>query len=253
MIEIEGIPPSTELFEKLAGDGKPVILNFSRGKDSIAVWITCERYGIDVIPIHKSAVPGLKFIEDDLKRYEDYFQTHIIDLPSDGFYRRLNNYVFQPPERLAVIEAANLPSPTREEWDAMMREAFAEEDTWILDGVRATDSAQRRMAIMRHGPVKQRTRRQSPIWDWGISEVRQAIKDRGITLGPDYDLFGRYLAGAENSRFKKGLHGNGRSIDGIRYDYLKPIKDHFPEDYQRILFWFPLAEMEILRYEGFDN
>ncbi|QOH59904.1 adenine nucleotide alpha hydrolase family protein [Rhodococcus rhodochrous] len=251
MIEIDGIPPSSTMFENLAAEKRPVILNFSRGKDSICVWIMCERYGIEVIPIHKSAVPGLKFIEDDLKRYEDYFGQHIIDLPSDGFYRRLNNFVYQTPERLAVIEAANLPSPTREEWDLLMRMAFAEEDTWILDGVRATDSAQRRMAIKVHGAIKERTRRQSPIWDFGISDVRQTIEDRGITLGPDYDMFGQYLGGKPNPRFKKGLYGNGRSIDGIRYDYLKPIKDNYPEDYERILFWFPLAEMEILRYEEF--
>lgn len=253
MIEIEGIPPSSKMLADLADAGEPVILNFSRGKDSVAVWIACERHGIPVIPIHKSAVPGLKFIEDDLKRYEDYFGQHIIDLPSDGFYRRLNNYVFQTPERLAVIEAAQLPALEREDWDTLMRHCFAKDDTWILDGVRATDSAQRRMAIKVHGAIKERTRRQSPIWDWGIADVRKAIEDRGITLGPDYDMFGKYLAGKPNPRFKKGLYGNGRSIDGIRYDYLKPIKENFPEDYERILFWFPLAEMEIMRYEGLGN
>ncbi len=249
MIELDGITPSAQMLDDLAAEGRPVILNFSRGKDSIAVWIELERRNMQVIPIHKSIVPGLKFIEDDLKRYEDYFQTHIVDLPADAFYRMLNSLTFQPPERCAIIEAAALPSPTREEWDMLMRDNFAEDDTWILDGVRATDSAQRRMAIKRHGPIKHRTRRQSVIWDWGIADVRRAIKDRGITLGPDYDWFGKYLGGKVNGRHKGGLDGNGRSFDGIRYDFLKPIHDHAPDDYQRILHWFPLAELELMRMD----
>lgn len=248
MIELDGILPSKVMLDNLAAENKPVILNFSRGKDSIAVWIELERRDMTVIPIHKSAVPGLKWIEDDLKRYEDYFGQHIIDLPSDGFYRRLNNFIFQPPERLAMITAANLPSPTREQWDQIMRASYAQDDTWILDGVRATDSAQRRMAIMRHGAIKERTRRQSPIWDFGIADVRKSLKDRGITLGLDYEWFGEYTGGVKNKK-----KGPGRTLDGIRYDYLKPISEYAPDDYQRILHWFPLAEMELLRIEGFPE
>ncbi|MFF8876126.1 hypothetical protein, partial [Streptomyces massasporeus] len=114
MIELDGITPSKQMLDDLAAEGRPVILNFSRGKDSVAVWIELERRNMQVIPIHKSIVPGLKFVEDDLKRYEDYFQTHIVDLPADAFYRMLNNLTFQPPERCAIIEAAGFPSPTRD-------------------------------------------------------------------------------------------------------------------------------------------
>ncbi|WP_157978290.1 MULTISPECIES: adenine nucleotide alpha hydrolase family protein [Nocardia] len=234
MIRLPGYPTSSQLLDGIAEIGKPVILNFSRGKDSIAVWLELADRGIEVIPIHKSIVPGLKFVREDLDRYEQHFQRRIIDLPADAFWRMLSNLVFQPPERCAIIEAADLWVPTREEWDNLMREAFAAPDTWILDGVRAADSATRMLAIKRWGPVKPRTRRQSPLWDWETKEVWARIRQAGIEVGPDYPLF-------------------KRSLDGIRYDYLGKIRTHFPDDYQTILAWFPLADLEIFRAEVMSN
>lgn len=39
----------------------------------------------------------------------------------------------------------------------------------------------------------------------------------------------------------------GRSFDGIDYRFLKPIRDHMPADYERILEWFLLADLDIAR------
>lgn len=233
MIEIEGIPSSQQLFTQLKEEGKPVILNFSRGKDSVAVWARLKEYDIPVIPIHKSLVPGLKFIKDDLARYEDHYQTKIHDLPSDAFLRMLANNIYQTPERCAVVEACRVPQPSREEWDNIVQEAYGDGTTWFLDGVRATDSATRRMAIKKYGPAKRHTNRMSPIWDYGVADVRQAVKDGGIELGIDYTWW-------------------PRSFDAIRWDYLEAIRDNAPEDWEHIKFWFPLVELEMDR-EGDDG
>jgi hypothetical protein len=40
-----------------------------------------------------------------------------------------------------------------------------------------------------------------------------------------------------------------RSFDGIHVDYLVPIKKNAPEDYKRILEWFPFIEAEAWRHE----
>jgi len=40
-----------------------------------------------------------------------------------------------------------------------------------------------------------------------------------------------------------------RSFDGIHVGYLGPIKKNAPQDYQRILDWFPLVEAEVWRHE----
>ena len=36
-------------------------------------------------------------------------------------------------------------------------------------------------------------------------------------------------------------------FEGLWYQYLEPIRRNAPEDYERILFWFPMLETEILR------
>ena len=43
-----------------------------------------------------------------------------------------------------------------------------------------------------------------------------------------------------------------RSFDGIHVGYLAPIKKNAPEDYGRILAWFPLVEVEGRRHERAD-
>ena len=45
--------------EKLAADGRPVLLAFSCGKDSIAAWLAMRDMGIEVVPAYLYYVPGL--------------------------------------------------------------------------------------------------------------------------------------------------------------------------------------------------
>lgn len=231
MLELEGIKPSSQILDELAEEGKPVILNFSRGKDSVALWAELHKRGMQVIPVHYSMVPDLQFVKSDLQRYEQHYQTHIYDLPADTFYDMLQHNLNQPPERAALCESFRLSAPDKDEYDAVFRANYAEPNTWMLDGVRATDSSMRRMAIMKHGPVKPKTRRISGIWDFHVADVREAVKQGGIELGIDYQWW-------------------NHSFEGLWYQYLEPIRRNAPEDYERILFWFPMLETEILRGGG---
>jgi hypothetical protein len=57
-----------------------------------------------------------------------------------------------------------------------------------------------------------------------------SIERYGVKLPIDYELF-------------------GRSFDGIDYRFAKPLRERLPEDYERIKFWFPLIDVEILSHE----
>ena len=228
MIEIDGLTPSAELRNQLAAEGNPVLLGFSRGKDSLAAWLSMREAGITVVPYHLYLVPGLRFVEDSLTFYEDFFDTKIINLPHPSFYRWLNGFLFQPPERCAIIEAAQFPEPTYEELAGVLREDLGLPDAWNADGVRAADSPNRRMAMVTHGPVREHLRKISPVWDWRIADVRDALKRHNCPLPPEYEWF-------------------GRSFDGIDFRFLDPIRQHAPADYARILDWFPLADLEVFR------
>ena len=103
------------------------------------------------------------------------------------------------------------------------------EKTLQANGVRACDTMVRRVALRDHGPFGPDNVK--IIWDWSTKEVKDIIAANKIKLPVDYDLF-------------------GRSFDGIGYQYSKPIKEHFPQDYETMLKWFPLLELEIMRVDS---
>ena len=123
--------------EKLAADGRPVLLAFSCGKDSIAAWLAMRDMGIEVVPAYLYYVPGLRFVDEELDYFEQKFQTRIKRYPHPSLYRWLNNAVFQAPERLRYIEAARLPEPSYEQmWDFIRADVGLDKSTWCADGTR---------------------------------------------------------------------------------------------------------------------
>jgi hypothetical protein len=228
LIHIDGVPPSSQVRESMRGT--KAILAFSRGKDSIAAWIAMRDAGIEVLPFYRYGVPGLQFAEDSLRYFEDHFGTRILRIPHVSFYRQIDAYMFQPPHRCKIIDFADLPTPDYREVNDLICQWFGVDaaTTWICDGVRASDSPDRRRSISKYGPANEAERQVHIIWDWRVKTVWQAIRDDGITPPPDYEM-------------------NKRSFDGFQYQYIAPLKARFPGDYQAILDWFPLADLELFR------
>lgn len=179
-----------------------------------------------VVPYHLYLVPGLRFVADDLARWEDFFDAKILNLPHPSLFRWLNNFTFQAPERLATIDAARLPTYSYEQLVEVIRGVTGLSEAWVCDGVRSADSPVRRLAMATHGVMRRKSRKCSPVWDWRKSHVIDAIDSAGATLGPEYEWF-------------------GRSFDGIDSRFLRPLLEHAPDDYQRILDWFPLADLDL--------
>lgn len=229
--------PSSAIRAKLKAENRPVLVSFSLGKDAIATELALADEGIETVLAYMYLIPPdskgkhLSFVQDSLDKLEQQLGKRIHTYPHPSLYRWLNGFVMQPPERLAVIQAAEFPPldyPTL--WELIKEDLGLPADTWVADGVRAADSIVRRASLSRHGVMKASSRKVSPIADWLKAEVLDCIESHGIDLPVDYELF-------------------GRSFDGLDYRFLKPIKDNLPQDYERILEWFPLVEMEILRNE----
>lgn len=234
---IEGVASSEEIRRQLADGGRPVCVAFSGGKDCVAAELALQDAGVETVLAHLYLIPGqvegetLRFVEDGLKAYEDLWQKPVHRYPHPSFYRWLNNFVFQPPERLDVIEAAMLPTPTYGQmWQLIKADLGLDQNTWVADGVRAADSLVRRASIKKHGAMKEASRKVSPIWDWLTGKTYRYIESAGVDLPVDYDWF-------------------GRSFDGIDARFLGPIRDNAPDDFEQILEWFPLADLELMRNE----
>lgn len=225
----DGSPFSGEdTIQTIADRTDTILLSFSCGKDSLACWLTLrERFKI--IPFYMWLVPDLDFVEESVRYYEDYFDTHIIRVPHPSFYRMLRNFVYQPPERVAPIRAADFPAFDYDNLSTWIGQQSGLDDIWTVNGVRAADSPNRRSSINNNGPINWNRQYFYPIWDMRIAELEDLITREGVKLPIDYKLF-------------------GRSFDGIDHRFLHIIKREFPADYEKIIYWFPLAELELMRY-----
>lgn len=230
-IRFDGVPDSDDLCREMRREHAKVILAFSAGKDSIAAWIQLRRHGFTILPYHMYMLPDLEFVEDTIRYYEEFFGTRILRVPHPSLYRMLNEMVFCPPERCKVIEQLDLPEFDYDELrDIVCDDMKVPRSTWTASGVRCADSMQRRASFRRHGAVTKSRLVFYPVWDWKKAELVETLREEGVKMPMDYEIF-------------------GRSFDGIDFRFLWQIKNNFPRDYARILEWFPLAELEIKRYE----
>lgn len=228
---------SAELCAGMAKECDTAILAFSTGKDSIAAWLQMRKYFKRIVPYYCYFVPGLAFVEESLKYYEDFFGCHIYRLPHRGFFRFMDILLDQPPRRVGVIEQADLPN--EESWnddiigDVIRKCARLPEGAYIATGVRMADSPFRRVGIKTHGAINHNAKRFYPVFDWKKEDLIREIDESGIKLPVDYRMF-------------------GRTFDGLDYRFLEPLRRWYPEDYARLLDWYPFADLEIARHDGFD-
>ena len=218
---------SAELCEQMAKECDTCILAFSTGKDSIAAWLQLRKYFQRIVPYYCYSIPGLSFVEESLRYYEVFFGCHIYRLPHRSFYRWLRGMVFQSPERVTKIEALDIPG---EEYDDVRDLEGLPPAAYVATGVRMADSPMRRIGLTTHGCINHNQKRFYPVYDWKKADLLREIDNAGVKLPVDYRMF-------------------GRTFDGLDYRFLAPIKENYPEDYRKILSWFPLADLEIRRRE----
>lgn len=207
------------------------LIAFSRGKDALAAYLVARQRGLELCAYHMYLVPGLEFVAESLDYYRRALGIEIVDIPHPSLARMLDACVFQPPERVAVIDRLNPRAPTYPEIYSVMRRHYSlPADALTASGVRANDSIIRRISFQKGGHIRPKSQTFYPVWNYNKAATMDTIHRSGVKIAVDYDLF-------------------GRSFDGIDYRFLAPLKQHRPADYRRILEWFPLAELEMFRHE----
>lgn len=210
--------------------GPTCLLAFSRGKDAIAAAIQVRRYFERVVPYFLAVVPGLRFEEDDLARWEDAFGCEVFRYPHPSFFRLLKENVYQPPGRWETVDELDLPEPTFAQIEDHVRRRSGCPDAWCATGIRAADSMARRANFTKSGSLNPKTRKFHAVFDWTIARLETEIRAFGQPLPIDYRIF-------------------GRSFDGIDARFTGPMREHLPEDYARLLKLFPLADLDLHRRE----
>ncbi len=210
-----------------------VLLSFSTGKDSWAVWSAIKDL-CDIYPfMYYAPIDELEYYQEYLAYCEKKIGRRIVRLPAPNVYETLgaNALVYQPPQRCLALESINLPQFTFEGVQKTAAKCWnLPEDTFTALGVRAADSNRRALHFKKHGPISVNQRKFYPIWHWKKDELMASLIHSNVKLPIDYKIF-------------------GRSFDGGYLMFAQGFKKHFPRDYQRMIEFFPFLELEFYRYE----
>ena len=214
--------------------GDTIFLQFSMGKDSVCSWLRLREYGkFKIIPYFLYWFPKLSWQLESMKYYEDWFGQEVLKLPHPKFNDNLIEEMYLAPHQIAAVRSFNLIK-----WDfadiesVLTTEYDLPTPTYTAVGFRGADNLDRRNLIIQKGAVGSGRRKYFfPIWDWKIDDIAKTIKQYDIKLPKDYTHW-------------------GRTIGAWDYQYIKPIKENFPEDYEQIIkFWMPLVDCEVYRHD----
>jgi len=227
------VETSAELRARIRpADGSPTLISFSRGKDAIAALLALRESGHAVACFHLELPPGLDFVRESCERLERALDIPpILLLPHPALYAHVRAHVFHPPWFLDTAEASMI-WPLRWTYDHCREMARAHfhvpPDRWIATGVRSADSPNRRAAFLKTGGTHDRHRQAHPIWDWTVDDVERIIRRHGVKLPIDYRIW-------------------GRTFDGIDARFTEPLRRHFPRDFDRLVDWYPMLDLDLFR------
>jgi phosphoadenosine phosphosulfate reductase len=218
----------TEIIERAASQFgvRRVLVGISGGKDSIATLDLCSRHMAEVRGYFMYLVPGLSFQERYLTYIERKYGIEIIRLPHWGLSGIFRAASFRHPSQrsrsVKVVKAKDV--------DCYLRQQTGIQ--WIATGEKAIDSIERNAQIRRCRGINVQRRRIYPLAFWNHAAVYNYLKFRQVLMPPDYKI-----------------KADGSSFGSLWARDLIPIRENFPEDYKKILQFFPLAEAQVKRYE----
>ena len=222
--ELQEVDVSTILYDAIKVQAKitdSVIVAFSGGKESVVVLDLCFRYFKNVKPFFMYIAPDLSFQEKTLEWYEKKYQTDIIRLPHMDVSEFFHYGSFRPADPdFPVVSINDIYKYLRLETDMW----------WIAAGERIDDSIVRRAMMKKSGSVDVQRGRFYPVSMWKRREILDYIKYHNLYLGQDSRKLGFSF---------KSLWGKE----------LLMLKQHFPQDYEKVLKIYPLAAAGVKREE----
>lgn len=222
-------PALYEICREIGGDA--LLLAFSRGKDSICAWLELREY-FNIIPYYCYIVPGgLSYECESLDYYEDYFSRRIARFVHPIFWKNINDFVFQPPQRVRVIRTLDYPHHEQADIARLFGESLGLSGFYTAFGYRSADDIRRRILVEREGPLGLNAFRYFwPIWDWNKQRVTDTLIEHDVALPIDYEFW-------------------GRTNTALDYEYSSILRDTLPDDFDKLCFWYPLLEAEMFRHE----
>lgn len=202
-----------------------VAVSYSGGKDSIAVLDLCCQIFPKVSAWFQYIVEGLEVEEVNLRFAERRYGIEIIRLPSPALINMLRAGYYLPK-----------PIEFRRRWtfqDVIKTVRTQTGASLLAFGHRMDESLQRRGMLSEMEPYpeySERLQKLYPLARWNSKGVYSYLRGRKI---PIPENLGRF----DTSGVSLGT------------DTLRILRDHYPDDYQKVLNVFPFADVKLKRAE----
>ena len=214
-----------------------VAVSFSGGRDSLAVLDLCKKHFATVYAYWMYVVPGLEFQEKYLRYIERRYSLDILRIPHWMLANMFRRGVLRHPTNASM----SLRRTRIRHVDAYVRKQFGCDGLYIASGEKYSDSLERNTQIVQCGGLSTVRHRLYPIGFWTHYDVQSYVARQNIVMPPDYRLR------PQVSSRRRGQFGSL-----LTFDEIIPIRDNFPDDYQRICKYFPQLPAQMARYESQD-
>jgi hypothetical protein len=226
-------PTGDEVIQQIAKLTDTILLSISRGKDSLACWLACKPFFKRIVPVHMTALPGLGFVEDYLDYLGEKLGSEVVRVLNPNTIHDLRDLIYQTPQSSGIVWQHNENWPKhywyKQAQAALKKQLGLPPTVWSGFGIRVGDSIMRKFSLKKWGPINHERHEFKPVWDWPLSRVVETVRRSGLKLAVDYQLM-------------------DRSWEEWDWKYMRVLKEHFPEDYARILKFFPLLEADYARH-----
>ena len=196
-----------------------VIVAFSGGKDSCVTLDMCCRYFKNVSAFFMYQIPNLSFQESAIRYAENRYGIEIERIP----HFELSNFM-----RYGAFRKEDFQVPIVSINDVYNYERASSGTYWIAAGERIADSIVRRAMMKKSGCIDEKRGRFYPIANFTKSDVVAYIKHHNLKPSPESKIIGHSF---------RSLHPKDVAL----------IKQHYPNDYKKIVEWFPFVEAGVYR------
>ena len=196
-----------------------VIVAYSGGKDSVITLDLCSKYFRTVHAFFMYQVPNLSFQESVLSWAEKRYGIEIYRIPHfevSDFYR--GGTYCKPDLAVPTVKIADIYAHVRGAFNCH----------WIAAGERAKDSIIRNAMIKKSGSIDIKRGRFFPLAYWSKAHVIKYIDTNQLKISPEARLL-------------------GHSFRSLEHKDLALVRQHYPQDYEKIKKAFPEVEVSFAR------
>lgn len=205
--------------------GLDVLVGVSGGKDSVVTLALACKYAKSVRGYFLYAFPDLDIQQKYLRYLSNRFGVEIVQAmhPLRSGWLNRGTYRRAPDPSVPMLSYREVYARLREQTGL----------DWIAVGEKQCDSLQRNGMLKKNGGFDEKRKWICPLATWTHRHVYSYLKLHSLPLSPEYQFAKQY--------------GHVTSIGMLTVSEMKLMRNHFPNDFEKIKAEFPFIEALFIR------